>query len=211
MISALFFYLFAATTVASGLMVITARNPVHAVFFLILSFFNASGLFVLMGAEFIAMLLVVVYVGAVAVLLLFVVMMLDIDYRAMREGMRRHLPLGLVVGIVLLVELVAFFSSPETTRGVLPIEAGRSNIARIGDVLYTDYLYLFQLAGLILLVAMIAAITLTMRHREGVKRQRISGQNARSREETISLVHVESGTSPRSIIEGGDNGKKVLR
>ena len=211
MISAFFFYLFAAMTLASGLMVITARNPVHAVFFLILSFFNASGLFVLMGAEFIAMLMVVVYVGAVAVLLLFVVMMLDIDYRSMREGLRRHLPLGLVVGALLLVELVVLLSGPETTGGVQPAPTGRSNIQMIGDVLYTDYIYLFQLAGLVLLVAMIAAITLTIRHREGVKRQNVASQNARRRDEAVSLVHVETGSVPRSITGDEPRDRKALR
>ena len=127
MLTSLFFYLFAAMTVASGIMVITARNPVHAVLFLILSFFNAAGLFVIMGAEFLAMLLVVVYVGAVAVLFLFVVMMLDIDYADMREGFQRHLPIGGIVGLILLVELVLIFSGPGTTIGIAPIETARSN------------------------------------------------------------------------------------
>ena len=210
-IEAIFFYLFAAATVGSGAMVVAARNPVHAVFCLILSFFSASGLFILMGAEFIAMLLVVVYVGAVAVLLLFVVMMLDIDYRTLGTGLRRHLPLGLVVWLVLMAELALLFRGPETTAGVRPPAAGRTNIQTIGDILYTDNIYLFQLAGLILLVAMVAAITLTLRRREGVKRQRIADQNARSREETISLVHVESNTAPQSITGGDEPGRKVLR
>jgi len=211
MITSLFFYLFAAITIASGLMVITARNPVHAVLFLILAFFNAAGLFVLMGAEFLAMLLVVVYVGAVAVLFLFVVMMLDIDYANMREGFQRHLPLGLIVGGVLLVELLVIFSGPGTTIGVADVDLTRSNTAQIGDVIYTEYLYLFQLAGMILLVAMIGAITLTMRHREGVKRQSIALQNARTREETVALVSVENNQAPESILPNNKDQSKVLR
>lgn len=211
MITSLFFYLFAAITIVSGLMVITARNPVHAVLFLILAFFNAAGLFVLMGAEFLAMLLVVVYVGAVAVLFLFVVMMLDIDYANMREGFQRHLPLGLIVGGVLLVELLVIFSGPGTTIGVADVDLTRSNTAQIGDVIYTDYLYLFQLAGMILLVAMIGAITLTMRHREGVKRQSIALQNARTREETVALVSVENNQAPESILPNNKDQSKVLR
>ena len=205
MIASLFFYLFALMTVASGLMVISARNPVHAVLFLILAFFNASGLFILMGAEFIAMLLVVVYVGAVAVLFLFVVMMLDVNFADMREGFRRHLPIALVVGGVLFVELVLIFSGAKTTITIAPVEGDRSNIARIGDVLYTDYLYLFQIAGIILLVAMIGAITLTMRQREGVKRQSIAAQNARRRDETVAVVGVESGVAPKPLL--GDDSK----
>ena len=211
MITSLFFYLFTAMTVASGVMVITARNPVHAVLFLILAFFNAAGLFILMGAEFLAMLLVVVYVGAVAVLFLFVVMMLDIDYADLREGFQRHLPIGLIVGGILLVELLVIFSGPGTTMGVAAIDTSRSNTALIGDVIYTDFIFLFQLAGLILLVAMIGAITLTMRHREGVKRQSIAQQNARTRDETITLISVENNVAPKSILPSQDNSKKVVR
>jgi len=211
MITSLFFYLFAAMNVASGVMVITARNPVHAVLFLILAFFNAAGLFILMGAEFLAMLLVVVYVGAVAVLFLFVVMMLDIDYADLREGFQRHLPIGLIVGGILLVELLVIFSGPGTTMGVAAIDTSRSNTALIGDVIYTDFIFLFQLAGLILLVAMIGAITLTMRHREGVKRQSIAQQNARTRDETITLISVENNVAPKSILPSQDNSKKVVR
>lgn len=211
MITGLFFYLFAAITIASGLMVITARNPVHAVLFLILAFFNAAGLFVLMGAEFLAMLLVVVYVGAVAVLFLFVVMMLDIDYANMREGFQRHLPLGLIVGGILLVELLVIFAGPGTTIGVADVDLTRSNTQQLGDVIYTDYLFLFQLAGIILLVAMIGAITLTMRHREGVKRQSIALQNARTREETVALVSVENNQAPESILPNNKSETKVLR
>ena len=211
MITGLFFYLFAAITIASGLMVITARNPVHAVLFLILAFFNAAGLFVLMGAEFLAMLLVVVYVGAVAVLFLFVVMMLDIDYANMREGFQRHLPLGLIVGGILLVELLVIFAGPGTTIGVADVDLTRSNTQQLGDVIYTNYLFLFQLAGMILLVAMIGAITLTMRHREGVKRQSIALQNARTREETVALVSVENNQAPESILPNNKSETKVLR
>ena len=211
MITGLFFYLFAAITIASGLMVITARNPVHAVLFLILAFFNAAGLFVLMGAEFLAMLLVVVYVGAVAVLFLFVVMMLDIDYANMREGFQRHLPLGLIVGGILLVELLVIFAGPGTTIGVADVDLTRSNTQQLGDVIYTDYLFLFQLAGMILLVAMIGAITLTMRQREGVKRQSIALQNARTREETVALVSVENNQAPESILPNNKSESKVLR
>ncbi len=199
MITSLFFYLFALMTVASSLMVIIARNPVHAVLFLILSFFNAAGLLVLMGAELIAMLLIIVYVGAVAVLFLFVVMMLDVNFQALREGFNRHLPLALIIGGILLVELIIVFSSPETTIGVQPIHASRSNTALIGDVLYTDYVYVFQLAGLILLVSMIGAITLTMRQREGVKRQSIATQNARTPDDSVTLVDVKSGTVPQPL------------
>ncbi len=211
MITSLFFYLFAAMTVASGIMVITARNPVHAVLFLILSFFNAAGLFVIMGAEFLAMLLVVVYVGAVAVLFLFVVMMLDIDYANMREGFQRHLPIGGIVGFVLLIELVLIFMGPDTGIGIAPVETTRSNTAQLGDVIYTDYLYLFQLAGMILLVAMIGAITLTMRHREGVKRQSIAEQNARRREDTITLQQVDSHVAPTQIAHVVDKDQKGIK
>lgn len=208
MIASLFFYLFAIMTIVSGIMVITARNPVHAVLFLILSFFNGAGLFVIMGAEFLAMLLVVVYVGAVAVLFLFVVMMLDIDYTGLREGFARHLPVGGIIGAILLVELVLIFSGPGTTLEVAPIDTRRSNTALIGDVLYTDFIYLFQLAGMILLVAMIGAITLTMRHREGVKRQSIARQNARRRDETITLQSVESHVAPMAL---GDESKQARK
>ena len=164
MIAPLFFYLFALMTVVSGLMVIIARNPVHSVLFLILSFFNSAGLFVLLGAEFLAMLLVVVYVGAVAVLFLFVVMMLDINIDEMRQGFRQHLPLGLVVGLILIVELMMIFTQDVSSSNVLAtnVSGEISNTAMIGSVLYTEYLLNFQVAGLILLVAMIGAITLTL-------------------------------------------------
>ena len=192
------FYAFAAVTVAAGVMVISARNPVHSVLFLILAFFNAAGLFVLMGAEFIAMILVIVYVGAVAVLFLFVVMMLDINFVELRQGFLQYLPIGALVGLVLMAELVLILGSwvvaPDpASRAASPTPAAAevTNTNAIGQVLYTDYVYLFQAAGLILLVAMIGAIVLTLRSREGVKRQRISAQVARTREESVEVRHVE--------------------
>lgn len=211
MIAPLFFYLFAIMTVLSGLMVIISRNPVHSVLFLILSFFNSAGLFVLLGAEFLAMLLVVVYVGAVAVLFLFVVMMLDINIDEMRQGFKQNLPLGLLVGLVLIVELVMVFNHDVSRANVLAIQVTetRSNTAMIGDVLYTDYLLNFQVAGLILLVAMIGAIALTMRHREGVKRQVISEQNSRRRDETIAIVSVESHVAPDVLKDSRAANKKL--
>ena len=198
MIESLFFYLFASITCLSGLMVISSRNPVHSVLFLILAFFNAAGLFVLLGAEFLAMLLVVVYVGAVAVLFLFVVMMLDINYADLRDGFQRYLPLGLGVGGLLLIEILFVFFNSENMPQTVPVLNEVSNTRALGLVLYTDYIYLFQLAGLILLVAMIGAITLTLRKRENVRRQSISKQNERSREESIEIVSVTSGSGIRS-------------
>ncbi|MGC6529605.1 MAG: NADH-quinone oxidoreductase subunit J [Candidatus Puniceispirillaceae bacterium] len=193
MIESLFFYLFATITLLSGLMVITSRNPVHSVLFLILAFFNAAGLFVMLGAEFLAMLLVVVYVGAVAVLFLFVVMMLDINYVELREGFQKYLPLGLGVGIILLAELFLTVFAGSSMQTAIPASDGPHNTAAIGLVLYTDYIYLFQLAGLILLVAMIGAITLTLRKREGVRRQVIKEQNSRTRAESVEVVSVGTG------------------
>jgi NADH-quinone oxidoreductase subunit J len=200
MIAALFFYLFAAITVAAGLMVIWARNPVHAVLFLILAFFNAAGLFVLLGAEFLAMILVVVYVGAVAVLFLFVVMMLDVDFAELRAGFIRYAPLGALVGIIVLLELVMVVLSNVVSPGSLttaaaPIPAGITNTEAIGRVLYTKYAYYFEGAGLILLVAMIGAIVLTLRHKAGVKRQSISAQVARRKGTAIEVVEVTPGTA----------------
>jgi len=197
LIHALCFYLFAAILVASAVMVIAARNPVHSVLFLILGFFNAAGLFVLMGAEFLAMILVVVYVGAVAVLFLFVVMMLDVDFAALRSGFLRYLPIGGLVGLILLGELAliagAWSFAPEAaSASQLPIpDPGQvTNTHALGLVLYTDYVYAFQVAGLILLVAMIGAIVLTLREREGVRRQDISRQINRTREQSIEVVKV---------------------
>lgn len=195
------FYAFAAVTVAAGVMVISARNPVHSVLFLILAFFNAAGLFVLMGAEFIAMILVIVYVGAVAVLFLFVVMMLDINFVELRQGFLQYLPIGALVGLVLLAELVLIFGSwivapdsAERAASPTPLLTETTNTNALGRILYTDYVYLFQTSGLILLVAMIGAIVLTLRSREGVKRQRISAQVSRSREDSVEIKHIEPGS-----------------
>ena len=193
MISSVFFYLFAFVTCLSGLMVISSRNPVHSVLFLILAFFNAAGLFILLNAEFLAMLLVVVYVGAVAVLFLFVVMMLDINFSELREGFQKYRPLGLVIGGILIAELIATFFEYSNMSTSLPAQQGVHNTRALGQVIYTDYIYLFQLAGLILLVAMVGAITLTLRRRSGVRRQVISEQNSRTRQETIRLAKVRSG------------------
>ena len=197
-LQAIAFYVLAITTVGAGFLVISARNPVHSVLFLILSFFSAAGLFVMLGAEFLAMLLVVVYVGAVAVLFLFVVMMLDVDFASFREGFAKYLPLGGLVALVLLIEAV-FVGYTVVTGGA---SAGRaapapalnaSNAETIGRVLYTDYVYLFQAAGLILLVAMIGAIVLTLRHRGGVKKQNIESQVSRLRSEAVAVVSVPTG------------------
>ena len=194
------FYVFAAVAVASAVMVIAARNPVHSVLFLILTFFNAAGLFVLMGAEFLAMILVIVYVGAVAVLFLFVVMMLDVDFAELREGFLQYMPFGALIGIVLLVELVlvlgAWAVSPQAASIVAapaPVPGDVTNTEAIGAILYTDYVYYFQAAGIVLLVAMIGAIVLTLRHKEGVKRQVIAHQVARRREEAVELKDVKPG------------------
>jgi NADH-quinone oxidoreductase subunit J len=199
-IATLLFYGFAIMTVLSALMVITLRNPVHSVFFLILAFFNAAGLFVLLGAEYIAMTLVIVYVGAVAVLFLFVVMMLDVNFAELRQGFLKYLPMGAGVAGILFFELcVVFFlalSAPETlapVRDAIPDASYINNTQSIGRLMYTSYIYLFQIAGLILLVAMIGAIVLTLRHRPGVRRQRISRQVNRTREESIAIVHVRPG------------------
>ena len=199
-IATLSFYLFAGVTIGAAIMVISVRNPVHSVLFLILSFFNAAGLFVLLGAEFLAMILIVVYVGAVAVLFLFVVMMLDINLVRIREGFLHYLPIGGVIGLILLVEIGVVIGgwnlSPEMAAPAatpIPSLATASNTEAIGVVLYTDYAYLFQAAGLVLLVAMIGSIVLTHRTRSGVRKQRISDQIARTREESVELKQVSSG------------------
>ena len=200
MIQALVFYLFATVTVLSAVMVVTSRNPVHSVLFLILAFFNAAALFLLMGAEFIAMMLVVVYVGAVAVLFLFVVMMLDINFTALRQGFQTYLPIGLLIGVVLFVEILislgAWSIGPEMIAAAsapTPAPADVSNTNAIGKLLYTQYVLLFQISGLILLVAMIGAIVLTLRQRPGVLRQTISEQVSRRPAEVVSLVDVNKG------------------
>lgn len=199
-IQALAFYLFAGIMVASGVLVIAARNPVHSVLFLILAFFNAAGLFVLMGAEFLAMILVIVYVGAVAVLFLFVVMMLDINFVELRQGVLRYLPIGALIGIILLVELALVGGSwafaPQAAKALTdptPAFAQIPNTQALGLVLYTKYIYLFQAAGLVLLVAMIGAIVLTLRHRVGVRRQRISTQLARDPKRSIEIKKMPVG------------------
>ena len=199
MIEALFFYMFAGVMLAAGTMVVISRNPVYSVLFLILAFFNAAGLFVLIGAEFIAMLLVVVYVGAVAVLFLFVVMMLDINFAEMRAGFQKYLPLGLAVGGILVFELVAAVYGDAFDGVTLPAATDISNTRALGNVLYTKYIYLFQVAGLILLVAMIGAISLTMRRRVGVRRQVIAEQNMRRRDETVEVIDVPVGAAARTI------------
>jgi NADH-quinone oxidoreductase subunit J len=195
---ALFFYLFAGVCVASAFMVIAARNPVHSVLFLILTFVNAAALFLLLGAEFLAMILIVVYVGAVAVLFLFVVMMLDVDFVELRQGFLNYLPVGALVGIVFLVELLLVLGSaivkPGTQRLITtPIATDVTNTEALGLVLYTRYIYFFQAAGLILLVAMIGAIVLTLRHRARVKRQNVSEQVARTKATAMEVRQVQSG------------------
>ncbi len=198
-LQAILFYLFAALTVGSGAMVVSARNPVHSVLFLILAFFNTAGLFLLIGAEFLAMILVIVYVGAVAVLFLFVVMMLDIDFDQLRSGFVRYLPVGAAVGIVLLVELIlavaGWTAAPAGRLGLAAAVQGTvpSNTRALGDILYTRYVFAFQVAGLILLVAMIGAIVLTLRHRPGVRRQSIATQLARTGRQTVEVVKVPVG------------------
>jgi NADH-quinone oxidoreductase subunit J len=196
-LQAIAFYVLSVVMVGAACMVVTQRNPVHSVLFLITSFFTAAGLFVLLGAEFLAMLLVVVYVGAVAVLFLFVVMMLDVDFASLRAGFARYLPAGLVVAAVLLVEMVmvsgAVASRGAAAAATTAVQAGVSNTEQIGRVLYTDYIYFFQAAGLVLLVAMIGAIVLTLRHRPGVKRQSIAAQTARTPAKGMVVVQVKTG------------------
>ena len=195
-----FFYLFAVIAIGSAFMVISSRNPVHSVLFLILTFVNASGLFMIAGAEFLALLLIVVYVGAVAVLFLFVVMMLDVDFAELREGMLQYLPIGGLIGLIVLIELLAVigglvFAPGATAGGAAPMPdlTQTTNIVALGNILYTKYVFFFQLAGLVLLVAMIGAIVLTLRHKPNVKRQDINVQNARSRETAIEMKKVKPG------------------
>ena len=197
-VSALFFYLFAGVCVASAVMVIVSRNPVHSVLYLILAFVNASGLFILMGAEFLGMMLIVVYVGAVAVLFLFVIMMLDVDFVELREGFLEYLPIGLVIGGIFVVELLlvagGWVINPGTVKQITAaIPANVSNTEALGLVLYTKYIHYFQIAGMVLLVAMIGAIVLTLRHKAKVKRQDINVQNARTPELAMAVRQVTSG------------------
>jgi NADH-quinone oxidoreductase subunit J len=190
-----FFYLFSIMAIASAMLVITLRNPVHSVLFLILCFFNAAGLFVLTGAEFLAMILVVVYVGAVAVLFLFVVMMLDVDFTELRSGMLNYLPVGGVIGLILLVELALLFGTWHAPAGEAVAASGDAmqNTRALGLVLYTKYVYFFETAGLILLVAMIGAIVLTLRHRTGIRRQNVADQVARTPATAVEIKQVQSG------------------
>jgi NADH-quinone oxidoreductase subunit J len=196
MIQSLVFYLFSAVLLFAGVMTVSARNPVHAVLFLILAFFNAAGLFLLLGAEFLAFILVIVYVGAVAVLFLFVVMMLDINFREMRQGFRRYLPVGLMVGLILLAQLALVASARVMDPLALTsttAASGVDNSRAIGRVLYTDYFYPFQVSGLILLVAMVGAIVLTHRESKGVRRQNVRAQMDRLPGEAVEVIKVESG------------------
>ena len=200
---ALFFYLFAIVCIASAVMVIASRNPVHSVLYLILAFVNASGLFVLMGAEFLAMMLIVVYVGAVAVLFLFVVMMLDVDFAELRQGILQYLPIGFVVGFIFMAELVAVGAAwvirPNVPQAISsPIPSTITNTEALGRVLYTEYVYYFQASGIVLLIAMIGAIVLTLRHKPNVKRQNISDQVARTPETAIEVVKVPVGQGLQS-------------
>jgi len=198
LLTAIAFYVFSAILIACSLMVVASRNPVHSVFFLILAFFNAAALFVLLGAEFLAMILVIVYVGAVAVLFLFVVMMLDVDFSELKRGVLKYLPLGAAVGLALVIELglVGYFWAFPTASGsalASATPAHVTNTAALGMILYTTYVYYFQIAGLVLLVAMIGAIVLTLRHRPGVRRQSISRQNARTPAMAMELKDVKPG------------------
>ena len=199
-IPALFFYLFAGVCVAAAFMVIASKNPVHSVLYLILAFVNASGLFILLGAEFLAMILVIVYVGAVLVLFLFVVMMLDVDFAELRQGFLQYLPIGAVLGIILVTELVlvvgAWAIGPDVKQAVttpIPPIASVLNTEALGHVLYTRYVYFFQAAGVVLLVAMIGAIVLTLQHKPNIKRQSIAAQIARNKASAIEIVKVAPG------------------
>jgi NADH-quinone oxidoreductase subunit J len=199
-LAALFFYLFAGICVASAFMVIAAKNPVHSVLFLILAFVNAAGLFVMMGAEFLAMILVVVYVGAVAVLFLFVVMMLDVDFAELKQGALQYLPVGMLTGGLFLAELLLVVGAwvigpgvPKAITAPIPPIDKIPNTEAIGLVLYTRYVYFFEASGLILLIAMVGAIVLTLHHKERVRRQNIAAQVARTPATSVELRHVRPG------------------
>jgi NADH-quinone oxidoreductase subunit J len=205
MIAAIAFYIFAGILLASAAMVVTARNPVHSVLFLILAFFNAAALFLFAGAEFLAMILVIVYVGAVAVLFLFVVMMLDIDFVRLREGFQRYAPIGAVIGGILLVELLLVLGGWRASElgadlRLAPTPADAGNTAALGRLLYTDYVFLFQCAGLVLLVAMIGAIVLTHRERVGTRRQDVATQVARSGSVVLQQVPSRTGIAKLGIL-----------
>jgi NADH-quinone oxidoreductase subunit J len=201
MIETIAFYLFSGILVASAIMVVFSKNPVHSVLFLILAFFNAAGLFILLGAEFVAMILVIVYVGAVAVLFLFVVMMLDINFSDLRRGINTYLPFGIFLGVVLFIELfflvfqtwIAPAASGPALAAPAPMLTEISNTRALGQLIYTHYLYVFQVSGLILLVAMIGAIVLTLRHRPGVQRQKIAAQVGRKRSDAMVIKEVSFG------------------
>jgi NADH-quinone oxidoreductase subunit J len=208
MLQGIAFYLLAAVAVLGGLMVVTAKNPVHSVLWLILAFFSSAGLFVLLGAEFLAMLLVVVYVGAVAVLFLFVVMMLDVDFVKLREGYARYLPLAMIVAGILLAEMIiislAVVSGGAAADAVGPVAATAemSNVEAIGRVLYTDYVYIFQAAGIVLLIAMIGAIVLTLRHKPNIKRQKPHDQVTRDRNKAVEIktAVTGAGVTPEDLV-----------
>jgi NADH-quinone oxidoreductase subunit J len=204
MIAAIAFYVFAIILLAAAVMVVTARNPVHSVLFLILAFFNAAALFLLAGAEFLAMILVIVYVGAVAVLFLFVVMMLDINFAELRSGFQRYAPIGLAISLVLAVELLLVLGGWKMAPQAMalrfaPRAANVHNTQQLGNLLYTDYIFLFQAAGLVLLVAMIGAIVLTLRDRHASRRQNIAQQLARTPAETLEMVDVPSGVGVAAL------------
>lgn len=208
MLQGIAFYLLAATAVVGGLLVVTARNPVHSVLWLILTFFSSAGLFVLLGAEFLAMLLVVVYVGAVAVLFLFVVMMLDVDFVRLREGFARYLPLAVIVAGVLLAEMIVISivvvngGAAADSTGPLAATTGQSNVEAIGRVLYTDYVYFFEAAGVVLLIAMIGAIVLTLRHKPNIKRQDVARQVGRDAKTAMEVKSVTTGAgvTPEDLV-----------
>ncbi|CAN1562243.1 NuoJ NADH,ubiquinone oxidoreductase subunit 6 (chain J) [Rhabdaerophilaceae bacterium] len=213
-----FFYLFASVLIASAVLVIASRNPVHAVLFLILAFFNAAGLFLLLGAEFLAMILVVVYVGAVAVLFLFVVMMLDVDFAELKQGFLQYMPIGAVIALIFFMELALVVGTWQLAPDALamrkaaaaaPIDA--MNARALGRVLYTEYVYFFQASGLILLVAMIGAIVLTLREREGVRRQNVMAQNARTKTGSMVVVDVPvgQGVTIQGVLRKDAAGQKV--
>ena len=198
MLQVIAFYALATVAVVSAFLVVSARNPVHSVMWLITAFFSSAGLFVLLGAEFLAMLLVVVYVGAVAVLFLFVVMMLDVDFAELKQGFLSYLPLGGLIAIVLAIELAMIGMSWESAPQAEALRAaampdGMSNVEALGNVIYDQYVYFFQIAGLVLLVAMIGAIVLTLRHKEGVKRQSVTAQVGRDRKTAVEMLDIKPG------------------